>query len=351
MKPVLLAPAAFKGTFSSPFICALLSRELRRQGIPTESFPLADGGDGTLDAFHVLFPSRFRSFLVTGPDGRRVRARILISGKRWFLEMAEAAGLGLMRRPDPWTSTTFGVGEILRRAAGREIILGIGGSATNDGGAGMLQALGARLLDRNGGPIPPGGGGLGWLHRIEWDRRPRLDLTALTDVDNVLLGRNGATYTYGPQKGATKRMLPKLEANLRRFSKIVRRDLGVRLDRIPGGGAAGGLGAALIGILRARRRRGADYILRESGIIARSQSAAAVVTGEGRIDATTFQGKAVGEILRRARCPVFVLAGSSTLPLPRAVLTGDPSRKALVRAAKILAARIASNLRGANPSM
>jgi glycerate kinase len=351
VKPVLLAPAAFKGTFRSPEICRWLASALKERGIPSESIPIADGGDGTLDAFHVMFRSQFRRFRVRGPDEKIVQARVLTTPSRWYMEMAEAAGLRLMKRLDPWNATTFGVGQLLKRASGEKIVLGIGGSATNDGGAGMLQALGARLRDRQGKAIPLGGGGLGRLDRIEWTSRPSFDLTVLTDVDHRLLGPRGATCTFGPQKGAKGPMLKDLERNMRRFAKIVERDLGVALDRISGGGAAGGLGAALIGILGARRERGSDYVLRESRLFERMAGASLVVTGEGRIDGTTFQGKACGEILRRATVPVFVLAGSTTVKIPRLVLTGGPSRREMDRAIKTLADWIDSYLRNPNASM
>jgi glycerate kinase len=353
---VLLAPAAFKGTLSAPQICRVLGHELQRHRISFRAAPIADGGDGTLDALRLIFPdTRVRTFQVTGPHGRPVKARVLASPRRVFIEMAEAAGLRLMRRLDAWNSTTFGVGELIRLAGRREVVIGIGGSVTNDAGAGVLQALGAQLMDRNGNPIPPGGGGLGVLERIMWPRRPSFRMTVLTDVDNPLLGPRGASRTYGPQKGADPAMVLRLERNLDRFARIVKRDLGVELRAIEGGGAAGGLGAALIGVLGARRVRGADFILKHVDV----QSARVLVTGEGRIDATTFQGKAVGELCRRARGPLILVAGSSALTARQAgadeIITlsqaagsaAEAIRRpfmALRRAARVLISRLSSYL-------
>jgi glycerate kinase len=356
VNPVLVAPASFKGTLSSVEICRAVEAALRRRNIPCRSIPLADGGNGTLDAFVAIYPdARFRKIRVTGPIGRPVRARVLVRPGQWFIEMAEAAGLHLMSRPDPWTSTTYGVGELIRRAGDSEIFVGLGGSATNDAGAGALTALGARMFDSKERPIPRGGGGLEKLARIDWPQIPRPRLVVLTDVDNPLLGRRGASRVYGPQKGASPAMIRRLEANLTRFARIVRRDLGIALDRIEGGGAAGGLGSALIGILGGVRRRGAEELIRRSGLKRGLAAASGLVTGEGKLDSTTFQGKAVGELCnlaRRLKVPLFLICGvcepaEDALGAAAAVELRSirGARQALRAAASSLASAVASHLR------
>jgi glycerate kinase len=237
------------------------------------------------------------------------------------VELASASGLPLvpLERRDPRVTSTYGFGQLLaaaRESGARTILAGIGGSATNDGGAGMAQALGYRLLDEAGQELSRGGAALAKLDRIEasgvdagWrDVKVRV----ACDVRNPLTGPEGATAVYGPQKGANEEMIKELDGALKRFAEVVRRDLGVEVDSLPGAGAAGGAGAGLVAFLQAELEAGAPLIVEASGLDAALQGAALVFTGEGRVDAQTAYGKGPSEVARHAKArgiPVVLLAG------------------------------------------
>ncbi|MBX6314809.1 MAG: glycerate kinase, partial [Isosphaeraceae bacterium] len=238
---IVIAPDKFRGSLSAPAAAEAMARGVRR-AIPEAAIdliPMADGGEGTVEALVAATGGTYREVTVTGPLGEPVRARFGLlggDGQRAVLEMASAAGLALVAKDqrDPRRTTTRGVGELLLaaiEAGARHIILGIGGSATNDGGAGLAQALGFQLLDEDDRPIGPGGGELGRLVRIDASRRdPRLDdltLSVACDVDNPLCGPRGASAVYGPQKGATPEMVAELDRNLAHFAAIIERDLGL----------------------------------------------------------------------------------------------------------------------------
>lgn len=276
--------------------------------------PIADGGDGTLEAMVSALGGRRRSHVVTGPLGDRVEADIGIvdsEGERVaIVEMARASGLRLLPedRRDPLRATTRGTGELILAAARevpRRMIVCIGGSATNDGGAGMAQALGVGLLDESGSELRPGGAALSELATIDTTGlAPELrgiDIVVATDVDSPLTGPAGASAVYGPQKGASPGDVRVLDDALRHFAAVIQRQLHVDVATVPGAGAAGGLGAGLLAFLGASVRPGFDIVADALGLARHVAAADVVVTGEGRFDAQTERGKAPAGMLRLAR--------------------------------------------------
>lgn len=321
---VLVAPDSFKGSLRSPAVARAMAAGVRA-ALPTAAtveLPVGDGGEGTLEALVAATGGEYRAQTVTGPLGEPVEARLglLGDGRTVFVEMAEASGLSRVPadRRDPLRATTYGTGELIRAAleTGRpNLVIGIGGSATNDGGAGALQALGARLLDAAGRDLPPGGAALLELERIDLSafRRPEgVAVTVLCDVTNPLTGPRGASAVYGPQKGAGPEAIALLDRALERFADVVAREQGIDWRQAPGAGAAGGLGFALLAFLRARLERGVERVLDLVRFDDCAAEADVVLTGEGRIDAQTLTfGKTVAGIAARTRgAPVLVLAGS-----------------------------------------
>ena len=287
--------------------------------------PIADGGDGTVEALVAATDGELVSARVRGPLSEPVEATygLLEGGRFAVIEMARAAGLALVprQRRDPRTTTTYGVGELLQRAfnqGARRFIVGIGGSATNDGGGGMAQALGYHLLDEQGQELPPGGAALTRLARIhvggvhaDWKQA---EVKVACDVTNPLTGPSGASAVYGPQKGAGPEQVSELDGALRRLADVIRRDLEVDVEHLPGAGAAGGLGAGLVAFCGARLQPGAELVLEALQFEERIRGADLVVTGEGRLDVqTTRYGKgpaAVALRSRKAGMPVIAIAGS-----------------------------------------
>jgi glycerate kinase len=274
--------------------------------------PIADGGDGTVEALVAALNGEVRPAKVRGPLGDPVVAEYGLAdgGGLAVIEMASAAGLRLIpvNRRNPCTTTTYGVGELMQRAyeaGARRFVIGIGGSATNDAGAGLAQALGFRLLDEQGQDLPPGGAALTRLRRIDasdiradWSRA---EVQVACDVTNPLTGPDGASAVYGPQKGATPEMVAELDRALARFAEVVRKDLRIDVERMPGAGAAGGLGAGLVAFTGARLRRGAEMVAEVLHLPERLKGADLVVTGEGRIDRQTARfGKGPAIVARHA---------------------------------------------------
>lgn len=332
---ILICPTAFKGTLSAPAAAAAMAEGVR--GVIGRSgdivrLPLSDGGNGLLDALHGADGGDLRAARVPDPIGEWVEARYLVQAGRVVVETAEACGLHLVppARRDPLLTTTAGVGALLRHAAASlpgphaELLVGLGGSATVDAGAGMAVALGWSLLDDDGHPVLPCASGLLRLARMVPPEAPPLDakLRVLADVTNPLLGAHGAARVFGPQKGASPRDVPVLERALARWADVVAEATGVEVRAIEGGGAAGGLGAAFAALLGARPERGADRVLEAVDFDRRLQGARALVTGEGSWDAQSSMGKVTGEVVARARAagvPALVVAGRIAGPLPEGV--------------------------------
>jgi glycerate kinase len=287
--------------------------------------PVADGGEGTVRALVQASGGKTVTTRVMGPLERPVNATwgTLGDGTTGVIEMAAASGLPLIRRHErnPARTTTFGTGELIRHALDmglRRLIIGIGGSATNDGGAGMAAALGARFLDAEGRTLPLGGLALRRLDRIDTTHLdPRvndLEVEVASDVNNPLTGPTGASHVYGPQKGADASMVQELDAALDRYARVVLRDLGVDVCTIPGAGAAGGLGAGLIAFLGATLRPGVDIVFEALRLESHIAGANLVITGEGRIDRQDLYGKAPMAVAQRAHAhgvPCIALAGST----------------------------------------
>jgi glycerate kinase len=322
---VIVAPDKFKGSLSAPEAARAIARGVARvvPGATLDLVPMADGGEGTVEALVEATGGEYREAIVPGPLGNPVSARFgrLGDGRTAVLEMATASGLVLLSpaRRNPLKASTFGTGELIRAAVEggtTRLIVGIGGSATNDGGAGMAIALGYRLLDAEGVELPPGGGSLGRLDRIV---RPGLDFLAKVevlvacDVDNPLCGPTGASKVYGPQKGATPEQVVLLDRNLAHFAAIVRRDLGVDVLDRRGSGAAGGLGAGLLAFAGGRLVPGVTLIIEAVRLAERLRGADLCLTAEGSIDASSAFGKTAVGVARLARSlgvPTLALAGS-----------------------------------------
>lgn len=286
--------------------------------------PAADGGEGTAEALVLATGGRMLTCPVTGPQGESVTASIglLGNGRTAVVEMAAAAGLALVApdQRDPTTATTYGVGQLIQAALNegyRHIILGLGGSATNDAGAGMAQALGVELRDENGQSLPFGGNALSRLAEIDRSRLdPRLatcQIEVACDVDNPLTGPSGASAIFGPQKGATAEMVLQLDEALSVFARHIETQTGQKVDTLPGTGAAGGLGAGALAFLGATLRPGVDIIMDALKLDAVLEDADLVITGEGRMDGQTIRGKApigVARVAKRHGRPVIAIAGS-----------------------------------------
>ncbi len=287
--------------------------------------PVSDGGEGLVSVVTPVLGGRFVTTNVSGPlPGQRVDARWGLSadGSMAIIEMAEAAGLTLVsaHQRDPKVTTTYGVGELIRAsldAGVTSIIIGIGGSATNDGGVGMAEALGVRFLDGPGNPINRGGAALANLAQIDLQARdPRIDnvkVLVACDVQNTFCGEQGASAVYGPQKGATPSDVNLLDSALARLGKVIESSIGVDVLGFPGGGAAGGLGAGLVAFCGATLSRGIDLVLQVTGFEERVQGADLVMTGEGKIDSQVLFGKALSGVVERAKrhkVPVIGVVGS-----------------------------------------
>jgi glycerate kinase len=322
---VLIAPDKFKGCLTAVEVAQAMARGVRTAAPAAEivCVPLADGGEGIVAALVESSSGTMHSAPVTGPLGQPVDAAygLLSDQTTAVLEMAAASGLVLVAHEDrdPLTATTRGTGELLLHAireGATRVILGIGGSATNDGGAGLAQALGFRLLDAQGMEIRPGGGPLADLARIippDDCAIGKTEILVACDVTNPLCGPHGASAIYGPQKGATPAMVAQLDHNLAHFSEIIRRDLGVDVREIPGAGAAGGLGAGLVAFAGGSLSPGIDIVLKTLGVATTMGWADLCLTGEGSVDHSSAFGKTVagvGALAASLRVPAIALAGT-----------------------------------------
>ena len=323
---IVIAPQSLKGSLTAAQAGRAIAQGARVVYPQAEIaiVPVADGGEGTVQALVDATGGGIIQQSVTGPLGEPVTAfyGLLGDGRTAAIEMAACAGLPLVppERRDPRITTTYGVGELILAAleqGSRHFIIGIGGSATNDGGAGMAQALGASLTDSQGVPVARGGAALSTLHHISigsMDARLQ-DCTfeVACDVNNPLTGPTGASAIYGPQKGATPAMVTQLDNALAHYATIIERDLNLSVRDIPGAGAAGGLGAALLAFLRATLRPGAQIVLEAVKLEEQLGSADLVITAEGQLDSQTAYGKSVGAVAalaKRYALPVLALAGS-----------------------------------------
>lgn len=315
MKPgkVVLIPDSFKGTLSSVEVCRVLRGcvELRLPGCEVRAIPVADGGEGSVDAFLAALGGEKVHARVAGPFFEPVESfyGLTDGGKTAIVEMAACAGLPLAgERRDPALTTTYGVGELIALAVeggARKIILGLGGSATNDAGCGAAAALGVRFFDRTGTPFVPTGGTLGEVERIDVsaarERLRGVEITAMCDIDNPMYGENGAAYVFAPQKGAGPEQVRALDAGLRRLAGVMRRELGMDFDELPGAGAAGAMGAGVTAFLGASLQSGIESVLNAVDFDRAAADADLIFTGEGRLDSQSLRGKVVIGVARRAK--------------------------------------------------
>jgi len=325
---IVIAPDSYKESLSALEVATAIERGFR-EIFPSAHYiklPVADGGEGTVDAMVAATHGRIVHVPVTGPLGERVEGFYGLSGDEQsaFIEMAAASGLERVApaQRNPLKTTSWGTGELIRHALDvgvKHIIIGIGGSATNDGGAGMVQALGAALLDADDRPIGQGGGELANLARIDLhglDKRlADCRIEVACDVTNPLIGTDGASAVFGPQKGATPEMIVSLDHALERYAQVIARDLDIDVVNLVGGGAAGGMGAALYAFCGAQLRQGIEIVTDALHLAEQVADADLVITGEGRIDSQTIHGKVpvgVASIAKRFNKPVIGIAGSLT---------------------------------------
>ena len=322
---IVIAPQGFKGNLTALEVARAIEAGVKRI-VPdalTILKPMADGGEGTVQALVDATGGEIITTEVTGPLGEPVNAHwgILNDRVTAVIEMAAASGLPLVppEKRNPLTTTTYGTGELILAALAkgcRKLIIGIGGSATNDGGAGMAQALGARFLDAKGKELAPGGAALADLEHIDvTNLDPRLvgfEVTLACDVNNPLCGPRGASAIYGPQKGATPELVEQLDAALAHYADVVRKDLGADVRNVAGAGAAGGLGMGLMVFLKARLIPGIDVVIEATNLVADLTGADLVFTAEGRIDCQSAMGKVLTGVALKAKefgSPVIALAG------------------------------------------
>lgn len=323
---IVICPDSFKESLSATAAAQAIAEGVREVWPDADCvcLPLADGGEGTLDALVSATGGQLLRHTVRGPLGAPVDARfaLLGDGKTALIEMAEAAGLPLLSpaQRDPLRTSTYGVGELIAAALDlgvTRILLGLGGSATQDGGAGMLQALGARLLDAQGQPLPPGGAALGQLAQLHLDgldpRLARVTVEVACDVDHPLCGPRGSSAVFAPQKGADAAGVALLDAALAHWGAQLAQATGRQVAELPGAGAAGGMGAAALAVFAARLRPGIDWVMDALDFNAALHGADWVISGEGRADGQSAGGKVISGVARRAQAagvPLLVLAGS-----------------------------------------
>ena len=322
MKKCIVVSDSFKGTLPSSRICAL-ARDVFGRIMPDcelITVPVADGGEGTVDCFVQALGARRVFTSVSGPYGEPVRAGFAVIGETAIIEMASAAGLPLVGdKKDPMRAGTRGVGQLIAHAVSggcKKILLGLGGSATNDGGCGCAYALGAVFTDINGRSFVPTGGTLRDIEKIDLSGVKKLlggvEVTVMCDVDNPLYGKNGAAYVFAPQKGADAQGVEILDDNLRHLARKILECTGADVSELPGGGAAGGMGAGCVAVVGGRLCSGIDAILDAVSFDDMLEGAGMVIAGEGKLDSQSLQGKVVSGVARRTGAkgvPLVVLSG------------------------------------------
>ncbi|MEK3889563.1 glycerate kinase [Bacillus sp. FSL K6-3431] len=323
---IVIAPDSFKGSITAMEAALSIEKGIKNAFPEAETVlvPVADGGEGTMENLVAATNGRKVSVFVTGPLGKPVEAYFGILGDKTtcIIEMANASGLDLIKREerDPLKATTYGTGELIKLALDegyRKFVLAIGGSATNDGGVGMLQALGLKATDNVGKEIGFGGGELNRIEKISlqyFDQRiQESQFLIASDVENPFVGINGASHVFGPQKGATKEMVLHLDENLIHWANIVEKETNIRLHEMPGAGAAGGIGGAFQAFFPSTTKRGVDVVMEYSKLEAIIQDANLVITGEGQVDFQTAFGKTpmgVAQVAKSQNVPTVILAGS-----------------------------------------
>ncbi len=323
MKRIVLVPDSYKGSLSSSEICAVIKNTILELLPECEviCIPVADGGEGSVDCFLEAMQGEKIHATVSGPFGEPMRCYYGACGDFAVVEMASCAGLPLVEgNQDPLKATTYGVGELILDALRKgfpKIIIGLGGSATNDAGCGMACALGVKFYDKNGKEFFPTGGTLHNIFRIDASGiDPAVlstEIVAMCDISNPLYGEDGAAWIFGPQKGADHDMVLFLDEGLRHLSEMVKKDLGIDIASLPGSGAAGGMGGGLVAFLDAKLQMGIDTVLESTNFSNIIKDADLVITGEGRLDSQTLRGKVacgVGRAAERGGVPAIAIVGS-----------------------------------------
>lgn len=331
MKKVVLIPDSFKGTMSSMEICQIMERAILAHYPASEviSVPVADGGEGTVDAFLTALGGEKIMVPVQGPLGETVEGFYGRLGETAFIEMAAAAGLPLMGEElAPERASTYGVGQLMIHAAehgAKKLIVGLGGSATTDGGCGAAASAGVRFLDAAGNPFVPVGGSLREIAKIDVSGlHPGLkaaEVITMCDIDNPLTGETGAAHVFAPQKGAAPAAVERLEAGLVHLARVIRTQLGVEIETVPGAGAAGGMGGGMVAFFGSRLEMGIQVVLDTVRFDELIRDADYVFTGEGRIDSQSLGGKVVIGVARRAKkqsIPVIAMVGDIGDPVEAA---------------------------------
>jgi glycerate kinase len=325
MFKVAIAPDSFKGSLTALEAATCIEEGLKKaaSGVSCRKVPMADGGEGTVQAIVDATGGRFIKRTVADPLGRRIKATFGLSGdgKSAIMEMAAASGLAILkpRERNPMKTTTYGTGELIKHALKlgvKKILIGIGGSATNDGGTGMAEALGVRFLDAGGKALSGSGGNLHKIASIDMKgldpRLKHVRIEVACDVNNPLTGRHGAAQVYAPQKGATPEMVKRLDAGLSHLAKVIKRDLGVSILKAPGSGAAGGLGGGLMAFVNGQLRPGINIVIDSVKLARKIKGCDLVITGEGRMDHQTAFGKTpagVAKVSKAQGIPVIAICG------------------------------------------
>lgn len=323
---IAIATDSFKGSLTALEAATCIETGLKRvlSSVTIRKIPMADGGEGTVQAIVEATGGRMVRKTVRDPLGKKVKASFGVTGDGHTatLEMASASGLVLLQPEErnPMVTSTVGTGDLIRHALDlgvRKILIGIGGSATNDGGTGMARALGVRFLDSKGRDLPEGGGSLQKLAHIDLSgldpRLKKVSVEVACDVDNPLTGPRGAASVYGPQKGATPTMVRELDAGLKQLASVIWKEMGIRILNVPGSGAAGGLGGGLMAFLKGKLRPGVDIVIDSVGLKKKLKGCDLVITGEGRMDGQTVFGKTPAGVARVAgelNIPTIAISGS-----------------------------------------
>ncbi|MCM8784744.1 MAG: glycerate kinase [Candidatus Omnitrophica bacterium] len=321
---IVICPNSFKGCLSSVKVAKIIQSEIKKL-IPWAeliNFPIADGGDGTLDVLKNIIGGKFIEVKVSDPLFRKLNTRYIKKQKDAYIEMAKVSGLALLKEKEknPLKTTTYGLGQLILDAIERKckkIYIGVGGSATNDGGIGALTCLGFKFIDKNQKIIFPGKGkDLLNIDRVEYPENYKnlkeIEFIILSDVKNPLYGKNGAAYVYGPQKGADGNIVKLLDDGLKNYARVIKKYTGLKVNQIKGSGAAGGVVAGFLSFLNVKVVSGIEEILKIGKFQEKIKNANLIITGEGKIDRQTFYGKGVGIILKyseKYKIPTIVLAG------------------------------------------
>jgi glycerate kinase len=326
MNKVVLIPDSFKGTLSSEMICSIMSQRVKKHfpGCNVMSIPVADGGEGSVDCFLSAVGGEKITETVKNPYFEDMQSfyGIINEGETAVIEMASCAGLPLVEdRKDPKKTTTYGVGQLILAAAKKgckKIIVGLGGSSTNDGGCGAAAAVGVKFFNKEGEEFIPVGGTLKDIAKIDLSQRSHLiadiEIVTMCDIDNPMFGTKGAAYIFSPQKGADKDTVVELDNGLRNLCHVIKNDMGIDLEDVAGGGAAGAMGAGMIAFFDSKLQMGIETVLDTVGFDQVIQDADMIFTGEGKIDTQSLRGKVVIGVAKRAKrknVPVTVIVGGA----------------------------------------